>query len=501
MNRDRFVARPAIAIALALMMSAAVADAQTQVKSGFNVFSAEQDVQIGQESAGQAEQQFPLVNDSAVNAYVNDIGMRLAKNAGGPQFPYRFRVVNASDINAFALPGGFIYLNRGIIDQARNEGEVAGVIAHEIAHVALRHGTQQATKAYLAQAGIGILGGLLGGKVGEGTAGIINAVGGFGMNALFLKYSRDFETQADLRGAQMLAASGYTPADMVSFFQTLEKAEPSKKTTFLSSHPAPPDRIARIRKEAQSLGVSQSPTQNVAQLQSVQQRMRGMGAAPTMEQIAQGQTGGTAQQQQRRRSQQPQEQQTVNVEAPSAQFRSFTARSGMFRIGYPSNWQVYDQGASGVTIAPPGGIGNAGGQQIVVYGAMVNHYDPAGSHQNQGMGLRPMTSGGGTYGHMTLEDATSDLLGAIQQGSPHLKMVGKKGQRLKMANGAALAVAMRGIDPVTGIRERVTLVTRQLPDSHLIYLLFIVPEKEVENYNNVLNQMVSSMQINERAAH
>src|SRR5213075_3349898 len=97
-----------------------------------------------------------------------------------------------------------------------------------------RHGTHQASKAYLAQAGIGILGGILGGKVGQGTADIINAVGGIGLNALFLKYSRDLETQADIRGSQILAASGYSPADMVNFFRTLERVDSSKKTNFLS---------------------------------------------------------------------------------------------------------------------------------------------------------------------------------------------------------------------------------------------------------------------------
>src|SRR5207244_5658631 len=161
-----------------------------------------------------------------------------------------------SDINAFALPGGYVYLNRGVLEQARNEGEVAGVLAHEISHVALRHGTHQASKAYLAQAGIGILGGILGGKVGQGTADILNAVGGIGLNALFLKYSRDIETQADVRGSQILAASGYSPADMVGFFQTLERADTSKKTNWMSDHPAPPDRIARIQQEAKLLHVS-----------------------------------------------------------------------------------------------------------------------------------------------------------------------------------------------------------------------------------------------------
>ena len=153
-------------LVLTILCSAAVAEAQTKIKTGFNLFSPEQDVEVGQQSAGEAEQQLPILNDSQVNSYINQIGQRLAANAGGPQFQYRFRVVNQTDINAFALPGGFIYINRGVIDNARNEGEVAGVIAHEISHVALRHGTHQASKAYIAQAGISILGGLLGGKVG-----------------------------------------------------------------------------------------------------------------------------------------------------------------------------------------------------------------------------------------------------------------------------------------------------------------------------------------------
>src|SRR5947208_4539491 len=150
-------------IAFLVISAAAIANAQTKIKPGFNLFSAEQDVEVGRQSATEAEQQLPILNDSQVNAYVNRIGQRLAANSGGPQFQYQFHVVNASDINAFALPGGYIFLNRGVLDNARNEGEVAGVLAHEISHVALRHGTHQASKAYLAQAGIGILVGILGG--------------------------------------------------------------------------------------------------------------------------------------------------------------------------------------------------------------------------------------------------------------------------------------------------------------------------------------------------
>ena len=468
---------------LVLLVSAGIADAQTKIKSGFNLFSTQDDVQVGQQSAAEAERQLPILRDANVQQYVDRIGQRLAANAGGPQFQYQFHVVNASDINAFALPGGFVYVNRGVLDQAHNEGEVAGVLAHEISHVSLRHGTHQASKAYLAQAGIGILGGILGGKVGQGTADIINAVGGIGLNALFLKYSRDLETQADVRGSQILAASGYSPVDMVNFFRTLESVDKSKKTNWLSDHPAPPDRIARIEKEAQMLHVSESPTENVAGLQSVQSRMRGYGAAPTSQQIAQGATSGTTNTR-RRTTQSGNASSTVNIEAPSSTLRSYTSHSGVYRVSYPSNWQVYEQGNTGVTIAPPGAVL----QNDIVAGAIINHYDPFGNAR-------------GLVGGSTLDDATNDLLATLQQSSPYLRIASGSGQRVQMANGTALAATLRGTDPATGIAERVTVVTRQLSDEHLIYMLFITPERDASRFSSVLNAMVNSMQINDRQAH
>jgi Zn-dependent protease with chaperone function len=492
-------ARALLATVLALSMSVAIADAQTKIKSGFNLFSAEQDVEIGRQSAGQIEQQMPLLSDRQVEAYLNAIGKRLAQNAGGPGFPYTFRVVNASDINAFALPGGPIYINRGIIDNARNEGEVAGVLAHEIAHVALRHGTHQASKAYAAQAGLNILGGLLGGRIGQNTASIINAVGGFGLNALFLRFSREMETQADVRGAQILAASGYSPADMISFFQTLARVDKSKKTNWLSDHPAPPDRVARINKEAQLLRVAQTPTTNVAELNQIKSRMRtSYGTAPTMAQIARSgpAAGRTTSSTARQRSTGPEP--ATSVAAPSTSLRTYTSRSGVYRIAYPSNWQVYEEGTTGVTIAPSGGIGNVNGRTEVVYGAVINHYEPFGATAGRGM----FSSGGtGVYTEVTLESATDDLLGQIQQTSPYLRAIRNSTQRFNISGGTALAASLRGTNPNTRIQERVTVVTRKLEDDHLIYMLFVTPEREASQYANLLNAMVRSIQIDEDHRH
>jgi hypothetical protein len=496
-GRTKLVARPIVSVVVALMLVSGVATAQTNIKPGWNLFSPQDDVQIGQQSAVQAEQQLPILNDRTVENYINTIGQKLAANAGGPQFQYQFRVVNASDINAFALPGGYIYLNRGVLDQAKNEGEVAGVIAHEISHVALRHGTHQASKAYAAQAGLSILGGILGGKIGNNTAQILNAVGGIGLNALFLKYSRDIETQADVRGSQILAASGYAPQDMINFFHTLESVDKSKKTNWLANHPAPPDREARIAKEAQLLRVSNTPTTNVAGLRQIQNQLRTYGSAPTMAQIAQ--TGPTTSGRTRSTGRTGAQGAVVQVEPPSSTMRSYTAPSGVYRISYPANWQVYQEGSTGVTIAPQGGVGEIGGRTEVVYGAMINHYDPFGS-QSMASSLRGSPSN--VYmGNVTLEDATNDLLGQIRQNSPYLQTVRGTTQRFNVSGGRAIAVALRGTDPNTGLNERVNVVTRQLEDGHLIYLLFITPENEASRYNGVLQAMVNSLQVSDTARH
>jgi len=490
-------ARPLAGIVVALAMIPALASAQTKINPGWNLFSPDQDVQIGQQSAAEAEQQLPILHDSEVQAYVTRIGQKLAANAGGPQFPYSFKVVNSSDINAFALPGGPIYINRGVLEQSRNEGEVAGVIAHEISHVALRHGTHQASKAYAAQAGISILGGLLGGKIGSGAAGIINAVGGLGLNALFLKYSRDLESQADVRGSQILAASGYSPQDMINFFQTLEKVDKSRKTSWMSDHPAPPDRIARIQSEARSLRVTGNPTTNVAELNRVQSRIRGTGAAPTAAQVQQrsaaGSSTGTA-----RRPVSGAQGTVAGVEAPSTSMRTFTSPSRVYQIAYPANWQVYQEGNSGVTFAPQGGIGNVGDRTEVVYGAILNHYDPFGAQQ--GNGLRGTT--GDVYsGNVTLQTATNDLVAQIRSSSPHLSVIRNSGQQFDISGGNALAESLRGTNPNTGINERVTIVTRQLADGHLLYLLFVTPDQAAQSYGPVLQAMVNSMRVNDSQGH
>jgi hypothetical protein len=470
----------------AVLMTAGIADAQTKVKTGFNLFTPTQDVEVGTASAAEADKQLPIVKDRMVDAYVDEIGQRLAEHAGGPAFKYQFSVVNSSEINAFALPGGFVYVNRGILENAKNEGEVAGVIAHEIAHVSLRHGTHQASKAYGAQAGLSILGGLLGDNVGQNTAGIINAVGGVGLNVLFLKFTRDLESQADVRGAQILAASGYSPADMISFFRSLEQANTPSKTSWLSSHPSPPDRIARIEQEAKLLRVTSQPTQGVAELHGIQSRLQRLGAAPNATQIAALQpgndTGGTTG-----------TQTSTTIALPSTSMRTFTSKSRVYRISYPDNWTAREQGTTGVVIAPAGGIARSGNQSDVVYGAIVAHYEPFGNESN-GKSL-------GYLGDVSSEDATTDLIQQLMKDDTYLKLVNNSTQTLELESGTANVAVLRGVNPRTNAKERVTLVTHRLSDDDLIYLLFITPEKEAARYSPTLKAMVNSIEFDDEHTH
>ena len=264
--------------------------AETRVRPGFNLFTTQQDVQIGAQSAAEIDRSVPLVNGGYPARYIERIGQRLAAEAPGPGYPYRFRIANLSDVNAFALPGGYIYVHRGLIEQVRTEGELAGVMAHEIAHVALRHPTSQASKAYVTRAGIGLLGTLLGDGRQTTVSGIMNAVGGFGLNALFLRYSRNAETQADVVGAQIMARAGYDPNEMASFFAYLQSQSPRRPSLFqrfLSDHPPPANRVSRVRREVQLIGATPRSAP-VGDLLEAKSGLRRLPPAPTLAQTTAG---------------------------------------------------------------------------------------------------------------------------------------------------------------------------------------------------------------------
>jgi hypothetical protein len=182
------------------------------------------------------------------------------------------------------------------------------------------------------------------------------------------------------------------------------------------------------------------------------------------------------------------------VDAPSRTMRTYTNRKGAYALSYPSNWRVYDSGGFGVTIAPEGGVGVANGREEVVYGAIVNHYDPFGNSARTY--LRDSRGG-----QITMQEATEDLLRQIQQSSPHLRVINGSGQSLNVDGKTAMAASLRGRNPNTRLDERVTVVTRPLADGHLMYVVFVTPEQEVSRYNSVLNAMVKSINVDDAHRH
>jgi len=241
--------------------------------SGFNLFSPEQDIELGEASAEEIRRQVVMLRDEPTERYVQSLGERVAAQAPGYKFPYKFIVVASPEVNAFALPGGYVFVNEGAIRAARSEGELAGVLAHEIAHVSLRHGTTQASRAYLAKTGLSILNAVtvaLQGDVGRLAA----AIGGAGADKFFLKSNREAEVQADAEGARLLAAAGYDPRKMADFFERLyEHGGERERQEEAGDHPDPASRVEAINRIAAGLNPARSQRQDSGEFRRIQARL------------------------------------------------------------------------------------------------------------------------------------------------------------------------------------------------------------------------------------
>jgi predicted Zn-dependent protease len=236
-----------------------------------NLISVNDEIALGRRAQQQVRQQVPELRDRVVSAYVESLGRRIAARADGPRYPYTFDVANKRDVNAFALPGGPIWIHRGAIDAARNESQLAGVIAHEIAHVANRHAAEQMTKGSFANVGLGILGAVLGGGTG---AQIAQMGAGFAAQATMMKFSRDDEREADMKGLHYMRRAGYDPRGLVEFLGVLRAQQgrnPGSVATFFSSHPAPAERISRLQQQANQLAGGR---RNSAAFDQVKGRLR-----------------------------------------------------------------------------------------------------------------------------------------------------------------------------------------------------------------------------------
>jgi predicted Zn-dependent protease len=239
-------------LAIILFVTLGAAQGPKKFQPGFNLFSKQQDVQLGQESAAQVRKQMTLVKDPFLNQYVNLVGKRLAstREAQESEFPFTFEVVADPSINAFALPGGPMFINTGLLKAVDNEAQLAGVMGHEMSHVILRHGTNQASKSELLR-----LPAILGSQItGGSVAGQLAQLGiGLGANSVLLKFSRTAETQADLTGSHLMAEAGYNPMEMARLFEKLSAQGGQRAPQFMSDHPNPDNRERAIAEEASHL--------------------------------------------------------------------------------------------------------------------------------------------------------------------------------------------------------------------------------------------------------
>ena len=451
------------ALALAACLTASpLLEVRVEPTHGFDIFSQDDEIQLGKENAAQVMKQVPVLPDSdPVTQYVQRLGAHLADHAPGYKWPYSFHVVNVKEINAFALPGGPIFVNLGTIQAADNEAQLAGVMAHEISHVVQRHGTRAASKQMAAQLPLALLGGIL----GNSTLAKAAELGiGFGVGSYFLKNSRQAESEADLLGTDIMYDTGYEPQQMAVFFEKLEKemgpGANSLVNQLLSDHPNPGNRIEAVSAEVKTL-MPRTYLADSADFKEIKARVAGM-KPPTSQEVAAMQRQG--------------EGPVVGGPdvAPSANLKMFQHQD--YEISYPENWQVFGDPSSNVTIAPRSGVT----QNAVAYGVVIANYQPEDPAAK-------------------LDAATQGLLASLRQSNPDLRQIGNA-ENIRVNGVPGKSVDLIGGSPIKdaqgkALEERDWVVTMQRRDGTLLYLIFISPDKEFGAMRPAFEQMLRSLRM------
>jgi Zn-dependent protease with chaperone function len=451
----------------AVVVASALVAAQTPVKLPKNKYTPEQDVELGMKAAAEVRKEYPIIKDEAIQRYLTSLGDRLVavapSNLKQPVYKYSFTPVNLKEINAFALPGGPMFVHRGMFDAAAVEGEVVGVMAHELAHVLLRHGTANATKAQNPWLQLGAIAGQVGGAMVGGNAGAMIAEGSnFGLGTLLLRYSRDYEKQADLLGSQIMARAGYDPRDLAHMFETIGNESKGGSPQWMSSHPNPGNRTQYITKEAQALKIEGKA--DTSGFLPARKQFATLPPAMTMAEMAKrAEAGGSGEA--------PVSVGTPGkpVPAPSSQLRTIDA--GIFKVSVPSNWKTIES-SSAIKAVPENGYGELNGQSVFTHGVE--------------FGVAKANS-------RDLKEATATWLKAIAQGNPDLRQAGES-QYVKMSDRTALGVPLTNPSPLGG-KELIGLYTTFLSNGNLFYYLSVVPETDTKTYQPVFTKIGQSLKI------
>jgi predicted Zn-dependent protease len=454
--RSRWTSFLATLLALCLAAPQALL-ARYQPSHGYNMFSQSDEIELGKQTVSEVRKKLPLLPDSdPVTVYVQHLGAQLVQHAPGDKWPYEFHVVNQKEINAFAVPGGPIFVNLGTIQAADNEAELAGVMAHEISHVVQRHATRAYSKQQAAQLPLAVLGGILG-----RAGGMAQAAASFGIGSYFLHNSRKAEAEADLVGTDIMYDTGFNPHAMADFFEKLEKEGGSRGPQFFSDHPNPGNRAVAVEREVRTLPARSSYRSDSADFRRVKSLVAGMKPL-TAQQIAaqqQAATGAKAR--------------LPVSDLPDSNVQTF--KHNEYQIAYPQNWQVFGDATSAVTIAPQSGVSN----NSIAYGVLINEYQPESS--------------------ASLDNATTELLNSIKQSNPNLRVVGSS-ENLQVAGRAGKSVELIGDSPVQDsdgkpLKERDWLVA--VPGAHgsLLYVVFIAPDPDFNSLRPAYDRMVRSLRL------
>ena len=442
----------------------------------------DQQIQLGQKAVAEVYKQMPILPDSSpVTLYVRSLGHKLQRVIPEEyNWPYQFHVVQQSDINAFALPGGPVFVNLGTVLAADNEAELAGVLAHEMSHVYMQHSIKGMRKQGTTQAAGQILGGLLGAVLGGAAGALANLGAQLGAGVISMKYSRADEAQADAVGAIIMWKAGYNPLRLAQFFQKLEQRSGGAGSgpQFLSDHPDPGNRVQAVQSEIRSWP-SRQYHDDTPQFVQARQEARSIRAysAQQIQQMAQsGQTHNVSD---------PDgvptgpsgasESANSSDVMPSSSFQQF---QGAFSIEHPSNWQVMqDQQSGGVTIAPQAGVSQNG----IAYGAVVGPFQPQNAND--------------------LNDATLRLIATLQQQNPGLRQAGKL-QNIRVNGVAGKSVDLLGQSPLPGpdgqpLPEHDWLVTLPYGNGAAISLVFVAPEKDFPRLRPTYEHMLKTFHLNQ----
>lgn len=469
----------ALLIAAPQLMLAAVAAPQLPDPGNPGISKQEQE-QVGLKAMAEVYKQMPVLPDSSpVTQYIQQLGSRLA-SVIPPQnsWPFQFHVVQQKEINAFALPGGPMFVNVGTIMSADNEAQLAGVMAHEMAHVYMQHSAKM-MKQNMGPSILAGLGQILGSMIG-GVGGAVAAMGGQITGGLLsMKYSRADEAQADAVGAIILYKAGYNPVAMADFFKKLEQ-QGGSGPQMLSDHPNPGNREQAIQNEVKNWP-PENFKQNSAQFATVKQdasKVKAYTAQQIQQMAKSGQihnTGVPTSVSQQQTTGGPGA--TMGTPAasqvqPSGQFQPF--QNNAFALEYPSNWSVMQsQNSAGVTIAPQAGVT----QNAVAYGVIVDGFQPQSAN---------------------LDQATQELIASLQQQNPDLKPLGSA-SRITVNGVQGRSIDLQGTSPILGRngpeRERDWLVTVPMSTGQVLYMVFIAPDPDFSHLRPTFQQMLRSLRV------